>query len=363
MKILVTGGHVTPAIAVIDKLKDQKIVFVGRKYPIPGEKIISLEYKEISKRGIKFINLETGRLTRLISLRSIINLLLIPYGFFQAAKILFREKPDKIVSFGGYIAFPICIIGALFRIPIYTHEQTISLGLANRIIANLSRKVFVSFEESKKELGNSKKIIVTGNPIRPEVFQIIKKPFELPASRKVIYITGGSLGAHSVNVHIKAILPKLLSRFTVIHQVGDTQEFNDYKNLMDLKESLPQKQRVNYFPQIHFSGDEIGFIYSVTDLVIARAGANTFFELGALQKPAIFIPLPWSARGEQQKHAELFKQAGCGEIFDQSHTSEELFTLIETVMKNIDSYKKKFGELHIQNSTHAQDAIVREILT
>lgn len=368
MKIIITGGHVTPALAVIDKLNDSycgktaEIVFVGRKYAIDGEKTLSFEYKEVSKRRIKFINLYTGRLTRTFSIRMIVNLLKIPIGFFNALRIIKKENPDRILTFGGYIALPIALGAFLSNIPLYAHEQTIGIGLANKIINCFATKIFVAFAQSAYHL-NTKKIVVTGNPVREAIFQIQKKPFSINNARPVIYITGGSLGSHSINLHIKKILPSLLKKYNIIHQVGDTKEFQDFESLSKLKEALKSTSNNCYYLFKHIYDDEIGYIYSISSLIIGRAGANTFFELIALGKPAIFVPLPWSAGSEQQKHAAIFKIAGAGEVFNQNEASDKLLLLIDKIMDNINNYKNNFNKLANLYKRDAAKTIIKEIFT
>ena len=366
MKIIITGGHLTPALSLIDALKKQlnkdlEIIFVGRKYALEQERTQSLEYKEITKRGIRFIPLQTGRLTRILTIRTIRNFIRAPFGFWNAWQIVKNERPDLIFSFGGYLALPIAFSGYIFHIPIYTHEQTIEPGLANRLIGLLAQKVFVAFIEAKSFF-NKNKTVVTGNLLRQSIFKVIKQPFSFIKDRPVIYVTGGSLGSHSINEHIKKIIVKLLNCYIVIHQVGDTKEYKDYEYLSKLKKKLPKVLQSRYHLQKHFFEEEVGCVYSLTDLVIARSGANTFFELIALQKPAIFIPLPWSANNEQQKHAEIFKQYNTGEIFQQSQSSSQLLTLINKMFNNLESYKKNFISLKHLYKKNASQLIVQEII-
>lgn len=364
MKILITGGHPAPALAVIDKIKEKKpgteIVFVGRKYALDSEDTLSLEYKEIEARKIKFIALEAGRATRVISVKSIRSLIKVPLGFFQSWQILKIEKPDRILSFGGYMALPIAVIGYFFKIPVYTHEQTINPGLSNKIIGRFSKKVFVAFEEAAAYFKKNK-TIVTGNPIRSSVFKTIKKPFTINKDRPVIYVTGGSLGSHSINLHIQSLLPRLLDKYTIIHQTGDTKEYVDYEQLLGYRRQLAEELKKNYLLRKHFLDDEIGYIFSLTDLVVSRAGANIYFELLALKKPAILIPLPWSANKEQQRHAELFKKAGLGEIFIQSQTSEDLYVLINNMINNLGNYKGRFNKLRSLYKKDASTLIIKEV--
>ncbi|MFH0979860.1 MAG: glycosyltransferase [Candidatus Roizmanbacteria bacterium] len=364
MKILITGGHLAPALAIIEELKRTKpsteIIFVGRKYALDSEKTISLEYKEITKRKIHFIPLQAGRLTRILSTRTIRSFLRIPLGFLRAFFILNEYRPSLILSFGGYLSLPLVFWGYFFRIPIFTHEQTIKPGLANKIIGFFSKKIFVAFDESKKYF-SERKTIVTGNPVRKATFVVKKKPFKIIKDRPVIYITGGTLGSHSVNEHIKKIIASLLHYYIVIHQTGEIKEYHDYEDLLKIRNNLPKELCDHYFLSKHFFEDEIGYIYSLSDLVVGRAGANTFFELINLKKPVVFIPLPWSSGKEQQHHAEIFARAGVGEIFHQIETSEKLFRIINMMIKNIESYKNNFKSLSYLYKSNASKFIVEEI--
>lgn len=361
MKVLITGGHVTPALAVIEEFKDHEIVFVGRKYALEQEQTLSFEYKEITKKGIKFINLTTGKINRGELLLTISSVLRIPLGFYQAFRILQTEKPNVIMSFGSYLAVPIAVWSYLLNIPIYLHEQTSVPGQASRVIGKFAKKIFISFPETKTFFP-TEKIRLTGNPVRQGIFNVIKKPFELPTDRPVLYITGGSLGSHSINEHVEKILESLLKKHTVIHQVGDTKQYRDYERLLAKKKSLDKFLQNRYFLVKHFSEDEIGYIYLNADLIIGRAGANTFFELLVLEKPAVFIPLPWSAEKEQQKQAEIFKTAGVGEIFLQSDTSKNLERKISLVFENISKYKDNFKNLKKLYKENAARSIAVEIL-
>ncbi len=363
MKILITGGHITPALALADKLltkKNVEIVFVGRKYT-SSEDDVSLEYKELTKRGVRFIHLHTGRLTRVASIKSFKSVMKILPGFYKSLLILRSEKPDVVLSFGGYIALPIALTASFLKIPVYTHEQTAIPGLTNKVIAKFCKKIFISFAESARYFA-VKKTILTGNPVRESIFAELHKPFDIPKGKPVLYITGGSLGSHSINYHIEHILEQLLENYVVIHQTGNVSEYKDFERLQQKRQSLPTDLQKNYFLMEHTFEEDLGYILSHTDLVSSRSGANTFFELIALQKPAILIPLPWCANGEQQRHAELFAEAGVGKIFDQSDSSDSLKSLIEMMMDDIEVYKSNFHKLKSLYKTDAADQIVSEIL-
>lgn len=366
MKIVITGGHPAPALALIDSIRSHdtyaktQIVFVGRKYNNERERTLSYEYKEIKERSIPFIHLVTGRLTRLASLRTLKSLMLVPVGFVNAYVMLRQQKPDIVMSFGGYLALPVAYAAYMMKIPVYTHEQTIHPGLANRLIAKVAAKIFISFEESKKYFSSSK-CILTGNIVRKAVFTVDEKAFPLDRAEQVIYVTGGSLGSHSVNMHIETLLPDLLEQYTIVHQTGNLTEYNDFARLSKLRESLPEKYKSRYFVTEHVSAAQIGYIYKMADLVIGRSGANTLFEVIALQKPAILIPLPWSAHNEQQQQAELLEQAGVATIFPQFKKSEELLQLIQRMMKNLNTYSSQYKTLSQRYVRNAAELVMEEI--
>ncbi|HLL60479.1 MAG TPA: UDP-N-acetylglucosamine--N-acetylmuramyl-(pentapeptide) pyrophosphoryl-undecaprenol N-acetylglucosamine transferase [Candidatus Nitrosocosmicus sp.] len=357
MKILVTGGHITPALAVIDELlkyKDLnvKIIIVGRKFE-PHSFRPSFEYQEAKKKNIRFIHLEAGRLTRLLNIHSIVHVLKFPLGLIYALKIIYKEKPDKIISFGGYIALSVAIAGWILRVPIYTHEQTITPGITNKFISNFAQKVFITFPESARYF--NKKTILTGNPLRSSIFKIQTKLFPINTNKSVIYITGGSLGSHSINVHIESILDQLLKEYIVIHQTGDVKEFDDYERLSRIKDP-------NYFVLKHVMEDQLGYILHNTGLIISRSGANTILEIIALKKPSILIPLPWSANQEQKAHALLLQKKGVAEIFDQKRQSNDLYELIQKMIQNKSIYEQNFDKLSSYYNPKAAEKIANEII-
>jgi len=364
-KILICGGHPTPALAVVDVLKKDhphiSIVFVGRKYAIESERTLSYEYKGCQLRGIRFLELQAGRVTRLMTKSSIVGFLNVPYGFIQGLFILLQENPDVIMSFGGYLALPLAFWGWFLGKKVFTHEQTMKPGSANKIIGFFSRKIFVAFESVLSQFPLHKTEWI-GNPVREVVFQKNNIPFNIDDSAPLIYVTGGSLGSHSVNSHIFAILPELLRSFTVVHQTGDIKEYNDFENATRLAKQFNTQYPNRYIPVSHTSELVIGSVYSQAEFVIGRAGANTFFELIALKKPALFIPLPWSANGEQKAHADYFEQHQIGEQFDQKNTSKELMGLIQEMHKKKLSYKHAFSSLPLQLKRDAAHTLVKAIL-
>lgn len=360
MKILITGGHYTTAMAVIDQLKNHEIVFVGRKYSIESELTESPEYKEINLKAIRFIPLQTGKINRFFSLGMFLNLIRIFKGLKQAKKIITNENPDVVLCFGSYLAVPIAIQGWLNKIPVFTHEQTISPGLSNRVISLFSKKVFISFDKSKRFFPKNKTIL-TGNPIRKSIENIINKT-NSNSRIKTIFVSGGSLGSHSINEIMLKNLKKLLERYIIIHQTGNVKEFDDYRKLLIFKRNLPLRLKKNYQICQHFNDSQIGTIYEKADILISRAGANTVFELIALKKPSILIPLPWSANKEQEKQAKFLKDNGICEIFYQNQNPTKISELTHKVINNLSFYQNNFKNINYLYKKNAAQTIAKEIL-
>jgi len=356
-KLLIIGGHPTPALAVIDELRRKysqiQIDFVGRRFVNNHERNDSFEYKEIQDRSIQFIPFTSGR--------GVLGIVQLPFTILKAIKILHKLKSDAILSFGGYISVPICIAGYLLHIPYFLHEQTAIPGYANIRLSAFARRIMVSFPQTIKYFDSSK-TIVTGNPLRRTLFEAVSKTKTAKIRKPVIFVNGGNLGSHSINIHIFNILNELLEKYTVIHQVGNIQEYGDWDKAQDIRINLPKKLFTRYIPLQHLSTADMAKAYSESDMTVSRSGANTITELIALRKPAVLIPLPWSARGEQQAHAKLLASAHATITFNQNELSKSLLVCIQKVIDNVQSYTDNYDTLQHIYVPEASTRIIQTIL-
>lgn len=342
MKVLITGAHFTPAVAVIEQLKKYpniNIVYVGRKTTQEGDSSPSQESQIIPGMGVKFIPIITGRLQRSFTFYTIPSLLKIPLGFLQALYIILTEKPEVILSFGGYVAVPVVFAAWLFSIPILVHEQTLVSGLANRISAIFADRIALSF---KKNIANEK-IMVTGSPMREMIKKIENKLgeatqiFKLAKKEKlpVILVTGGNQGSHVINKTVENCLDKLTKMACIIHVTGDNK-FKDFERLRD-----GEKIRGRYLVK-KWIGKEYAAILRKIDLVVSRSGINTLTELAYLGKPALVIPLEPLYKDEQNKNANYFQNLGLVKILPQTKLSEgSLLENIKTMLKHLDTWNKQ----------------------
>ena len=351
VRIVFIGGHHTPALAVIDALATSyqlpatSFFWIGHKYSMWGDRNVSVEYQEITRRGIPFYDLKAGKLYRTFHPLKLIRL---PFGFLQAFYYLLQIRPHLIISFGGYLAPPVVISGWLLGIPSVTHEQTVEGGWANRLVAKFAKKVFVTWEESRKHFPEDK-TIVTGNPLRKSIFakapnskSQIPNKFQISNSKfKTIYITGGKQGSHIINETVREALPELLKKYNVIHQCGRSTVFGDYEKLSAFSSQLPEDLRSRYFLKDYFTEEEIGAVFAAADLVISRAGANIVYELAALGKPAILIPIPWASHNEQRKNAQILVDAGSAVILEEKDLSVESILLCsDELFANLEEFRE-----------------------
>lgn len=363
-KIIVTGGHLTPAVAVIDEILRRKlpweIVFVGRVHALEGSRERAKEQEVIERKKIRFIPLHTGRLQRTVTRETLFSLLKIPYGFIEAFRICSREKPDAVVSFGGYIALPVVVAAFLLRIPVLTHEQTRVTGLANTIIAKFAQKICVSFPDIHHAFP-PKKVVYTGLPIRKGIFSIPKKPpMNLPIKEfPLLYITGGMTGSVSINSLVFPLIPQLIARYTVIHQTGKMS----FMKAQEVKQKLPAAYRKRYVIEDYFDEHVVGWILQSSRLVICRSGANTVTELALLGKQALLIPLPWSGGGEQLENARWLRDVGLGSIITQNAASSvRIMEEIQALLKRSAPYKANALEIKKDGAGRVVDEIVRLIV-
>lgn len=361
-KIVFTGGHHTSAleVALALKKKGHQVFWLGHKFSMWGDRRPSAEYEEVTGAGLPFFDLKAGRTPRSFHP---LKLALIPFGFLQAAYYLAKIGPDLIVSFGGYLALPAVIVGWLFGVPSVTHEQTVTFGLANRIIDRFAKKVLVSWKASLKHFSPGKAVLV-GLPIRDSIYQKKTDTFDFKENLPTIYVTGGKQGAHLINQAVKEALPQLLSHYNLIHQCGSTSLHQDFRLMSRVRSRLPQRLRQRYLVKEYFFSDEIGAVFSLADLVVSRAGAHVVAELAALGKPALFIPLPWSYQAEQEKNAQILLEVGLADIFPQEKLSgATLINQIGRIVKNLAKYRQGAFRAKSLVIADARDRVVAEILT
>ncbi|MBI5019401.1 UDP-N-acetylglucosamine--N-acetylmuramyl-(pentapeptide) pyrophosphoryl-undecaprenol N-acetylglucosamine transferase [Candidatus Gottesmanbacteria bacterium] len=346
VNILITGGHVTPAIATIEEIKKRypkwQITFVGRKHSLEGVKVLSEEYRLIKDLNIPFIPITAGRLKRDGGLGALVALLKVPVGLIQAFAAVMQVRPDVVVSFGGYVALPVALGARILGVRVITHEQTTRPGLANRIIARIADHICISFPETKKMITGGNRITLTGLPLRSAVLNPPEqKPFPVPEGKPILFIVGGSTGSVSINNVVFASLPTLVKYYTVVHQVGRLSIAHGEAVARDLPKTLEKY----YIPRAYFSAAEYSWAMHNAEIVIGRSGANTVTEIALSGAVAICIPLPWSAHNEQFHNAAFLVGGGSVILPQDKLTPSSLIKTVNEVTATIGARKLKAGAL------------------
>jgi UDP-N-acetylglucosamine--N-acetylmuramyl-(pentapeptide) pyrophosphoryl-undecaprenol N-acetylglucosamine transferase len=370
MTLLLTGGHLTPALALIEYIVQHEpstqVLFVGRKFSRTDTKQLSKEQSEVEKHGVTFIPFATGKLSRGSLIQRVAEGWHFFTSIFRALQIVAHHKPDAIVSFGSYVAVPLACAAWMWRIPVVSHEQTRTAGFANSVIARFADVIAISHPESA-EYFPAKKTTVTGNLIRTSLFtQKSARPSWLTAPTKpLLYITGGSQGSEVINTTVAQCLPQLLRSWNIIHQCGNhTQSRNYKKELTAVKQTLAPIHRKRYSIREWITDAELSWIYRHSSAIVSRAGANTTEEIARLQIPAILIPLPFSHRDEQTLNAKALSKTGGALLLTQQHlTPSELLAQLELLTERKAEMQRSLAALSFpKNSEQQLFALIQSVV-
>ncbi len=330
-KIVLTGGgtagHCIPNLALVPSLRERgfEISYIGSYDGI--EKTLA------EGAGLSYYGISSGKLRRYFDLKNFTDPFRVLKGGAEALRLLKELKPDVVFSKGGFVTVPVVKAASLRKIPIVIHESDMTPGLANKLCYSSAAKVCCSFRMTVGLLPEGKAVF-TGSPIRRELtlgdreraraFTHIRE-----GDYPCILVVGGSLGAQAVNEAVRRILPKLLPHYNVVHLCG--------RGKLD-----PTLNRMPGYVQYDYIGEEMADLFAMSDLVISRAGSNAIFELLALKKPNVLVPLPGSAsRGDQLLNAEAFEEAGFSYVLKQEDLTDE--SLLEAV-RQIDLHREKYIE-------------------
>ena len=341
-----TGGHIFPGVAVAEafaaKEGKDNVVFIGTTY--------GLESKIIPRYGFRLLFADTRQFLGRSILYKVTTIIRLLHGIITCMKLIRKEKPDAILGMGGFTSVPVVMAGFFLGVPSFLHEQNAAPGLANKMLSKFAKCTFISFEETKEHL-KSRKIYHTGNPVR----KTMKTSNEPKADDTfAVFIFGGSRGARSINEAVLTLLPYMESYKNSImyHQTGA----EDYERIFEAYKKTDIRHEVFPFT------DDMGRYYSLSDVVISRAGASTIFELAYFKKAAILIPYPFSAGQHQWKNAYHVENIGGGYVIGNDEASgERLHEVIKHLMKERVLLKRmgeNIGKLYVDD---AEERIVGHI--
>jgi UDP-N-acetylglucosamine--N-acetylmuramyl-(pentapeptide) pyrophosphoryl-undecaprenol N-acetylglucosamine transferase len=308
-----TGGHVIPALAIANELRDRyqtEIVFIGTARGI--------EMRLVPAAGYKLELVDVGALKNVSVATRIKTLFDLPRAILKCASFFRRFRPDVVISVGGYASGPGILAAALTGIPSVVFEPNYVLGFANKIGAKFAKATCVHFEETCRGVRNCK---VTGVPVRWAFFEIPPRPLDAPPTMLVF---GGSQGARAINEAVIAALPILrekLPQLKIIHQTGP-------KELAGVQAGY---EKAGVVAEVSAFIDDMPAAFARADLIVCRSGASTVAEITAAGKPAIFVPFPRAADDHQTKNAEALAKANAAVLMPQSELTPE--KLADTIVR------------------------------
>jgi UDP-N-acetylglucosamine--N-acetylmuramyl-(pentapeptide) pyrophosphoryl-undecaprenol N-acetylglucosamine transferase len=364
-----TGGHTYPALTTVTTLQarlakagDQPdILWVGVQH--------GLEAKVAERAKIPFKAIITGKLRRSTNpkniARNIVDAFRIPIGLLQAIATVAKYRPSVVLSTGGYVSVPIGVAARMFGVPYLLHEQTLAMGLANRILGRMATKILLSHEASLEHMKPKARAraVVTGNPIRAAIFNGDAKrglaAYGLDPAWPLVLITGGASGAQQLNRMVTGALAELLEYCQIVHQCGS----NDYADIKRLAVTLPAHLASRYRP-VEFIHDELPDLLAAAELVVGRSGAGTVAELLALAKTCILVPYPWAAADEQRVTARMLKQRGAAIMLDgETANSQSLLDAVRMLLANPGRRAEMSAAAAEMGRPDAADIVVSEILS
>jgi UDP-N-acetylglucosamine--N-acetylmuramyl-(pentapeptide) pyrophosphoryl-undecaprenol N-acetylglucosamine transferase len=279
----------------------------------------------VEKAGVEFYGIPAGKLRRYLSLSNILDVFKVAAGIARAFFLLRRLQPVVVFSKGGYVTVPVVLAARFLRIPAVSHESDAEPGLATRINSRFSNRILVSFSETVNFIPEAVrgKVEVSGNPVRSSLFSGNKSRGLEKAghgTKPVLLVLGGSQGARQINTLIEACLESLLAEFRIVHQHGSWDD--------------PPEPVSGYLP-FDFIGEDLADFIAAAEIVVCRAGASTLWELAALGKPSVLIPLgTGSSRGDQQTNARIFAERGASVVLTGDVSPEQLQSEVSALMKD-----------------------------
>jgi UDP-N-acetylglucosamine--N-acetylmuramyl-(pentapeptide) pyrophosphoryl-undecaprenol N-acetylglucosamine transferase len=342
-----TAGHVTPNMALLPALQREgyEVHYIG-SYD-------GIERKLIEELGIPYYGISSGKLRRYFDPKNFSDPFKVMKGYIEACTLLKKIKPNVVFSKGGFVSVPVVLAAKRRGIPSIIHESDMTPGLANKICIPSAKKVCANFPETVKYLPEGKAVL-TGTPIRQELFSGNKLQgldfCGFSANKPVILVIGGSTGSVVVNEAVRAVLPKLLDKYQVIHLCG--------KDKVDVN-----LNKTPGYIQYEYIKKELSDLLDAADIVISRAGANAICELLALRKPHILIPLSAaSSRGDQILNAESFERQRFSYVIkEEALNAETLLQAVETVYNNKKNYIETMGQSKLNNSIDTIIGIIKEV--
>jgi undecaprenyldiphospho-muramoylpentapeptide beta-N-acetylglucosaminyltransferase len=335
MKVLVTGGgtggHVNPAIAVANTIRDNirgvEIAFVGTERGI--------ENKLVPKEGYILYHINIQGIRRKISLDNIKTLYLAYTSVIKAKKLIKEYKPDLVFGTGGYVCWPVLKAAAKLGIPTALQECNAAPGFAVKMLEKYVDRIFVNFDETRNHLKYPEKAMRVGNPIRNEFMKYehdkAKSEVGLDKYKTYIISCGGSMGAEPINDAAIDFMEKYVRNHSEVYHLLATGslEYEAAKEKFN-KFGLDKVENVKLVEYIY----DMPLQMAAADIIINRAGANTLAELAAMKKPCVLIPSPYVTDNHQYKNAKVLADGGAAVLIEEKELGDKFFNTLSELLSD-----------------------------
>ncbi|GAF02656.1 undecaprenyldiphospho-muramoylpentapeptide beta-N-acetylglucosaminyltransferase [Saccharicrinis fermentans] len=328
MKVIIsgggTGGHIFPAISIANALKvadpSVQLLFVGAE----GK----MEMEKVPAAGYEIVGLPVAGFQRRLTFKNVTFFFKLAASMRKAKKVVRQFKPDVVVGVGGYASGPVLRVATANNIPTIIQEQNSYPGVTNKILSKKVSKICVAYPGMERFFP-ALKIILTGNPIRQNLLNRVGREeaaayFGLDPNRKVVFVTGGSLGAGTINEGIQAgygLLEK--EGVQLIWQTGKYY----YKKI---KEAVPENKNIKIMAFV----DRMEAAFSLADVVVSRAGASSISEIALLGKATVFVPSPNVSEDHQTKNAMALVKEDAAEMVRDGDVAEELVVKVLALLND-----------------------------
>ena len=343
MRVLIsgggTGGHINPALAIADKMKetfeDAVIEYVGTEK--------GLESSLVPKAGYKIHYIKVKGFKRKLTFENFDAAVKAVTSVLAAKKVIRGFKPDIVIGTGGYVSWPVLKAASKMGIPTAIHEQNAFPGVTTRMLSKYVNKVMISFDESRPYFECDKsKLVLVGNPVSSKMLTANKeesrKELGLSPDEPVVLSAGGSLGARPLNENVYELiknytLPQNITHFHATGKAGWEVQSALYKELgfVETEPEVLKKGNVTVCKYIY----NMHTLLSACDVEICRAGAMTLSELACLGKAAVIIPSPYVTNNHQYKNAKVLCDKGAAVMIEEKDlTGEKLIQQVQNLVEN-----------------------------
>ena len=345
-----TGGHIYPAIAIANALKednpDHEILFIGAK----GK----MEMEKVPKAGFKIIGLWISGFQRSLTIKNLLFPIKLIFSLLRTAGIIIKYKPDVVIGVGGFASGPTLRMADWLGYPIMIQEQNSFPGMTNRILAPKTKRICVAYPGLEKFF-SSDKLRLTGNPVRKDILNLEGKKeeairhFNLSSEKRTLLIVGGSLGARSINLGVQKYLNEITGMgIQVIWQTGKS---------FDKIEGLPEEVKMMTFIE------RMDLAYAAADFVISRAGALAVSEIALVKIPSILVPYPHASENHQFKNAEALVKGEAAILLEDNKVDEDLLSSLTSIVENNDLANKLRENIQSFGFPNSANEIAQEVLS